>query len=218
MTNIMLANVLCTFLHAVLLLQLQVLLPEGVDGVNHDLDQLDLGVSQPVLVGDIVGVASLTTGLSTGAARLHVELLTASLQRVNAVLGPAGQVNVDGGPHAGAEVGGAGVDISVLLGQSVVLAGLSLDGLLDGLDTTGQAGEHSLDVSTLLHGDDAGLVLLVDPEQEGLGVIVEDAATLGPVTLHAGNSQVSVSRHEEEVVINQLLSDGLVHTSQRVVL
>merc|ERR1712197_14219 len=31
-------------------------------------------------------------------------------------------------------------------------------------------------------------------------------------------SQVSVSRHEEEVVINQLLSDGLVHPSQRVVL
>merc|ERR1719219_1662612 len=121
------------FLHAVLLLQLQVLLPEGVDGVNHDLDQLDLGVSQPVLVGDIVGVASLTTGLSTGAARLDCQLFSASLQRVNAVLGPAGQVDVDGGPHAGAEVGGAGVDVSVLLGQSVLLAGLGLDGLLDSL-------------------------------------------------------------------------------------
>merc|ERR1719371_40423 len=64
--------------------------------------KLDLGVSQPVLVGDVVGVASLTTGLSTGATGLHIELLTASLQRVNAVLGPAGQVHVDGGPHAGA--------------------------------------------------------------------------------------------------------------------
>ena len=42
-------------LHSVLLLELQILLPESVDGVNHDLDQLDLGVSQPVLVGDIVG-------------------------------------------------------------------------------------------------------------------------------------------------------------------
>merc|ERR1719337_175959 len=93
--------------------------------------KLDLGVSQPVLVGDVVGVASLTTGLSTGATGLHIELLTASLQRVNAVLGPAGQVHVDGGPHAGAEVGGAGVDVAVLLGQSVLLAGLGLDGLLD---------------------------------------------------------------------------------------
>merc|ERR1711913_190135 len=146
----MLANVLCTFLHAVLLLQLQVLFPEGVDGVNHDLDQLDLGVSQPVLVGDVVGVASLTTGLSTGAAGLHVELLTASLQLVNAVLGPAGKVHVDGGPHAGAEVRGAGVDVAVLL--------------------------------------------------------------------HTGNSEVPVSGHEEEMVVNQLLSDGLVHPGEGVVL
>ena len=39
-----------------LLLPLEVLLPQGVDTVNHDLDQLDLGVSQSVLVGDVVGV------------------------------------------------------------------------------------------------------------------------------------------------------------------
>ena len=174
-------------LHAVLLLQLNVLLPEGVDGVDHDLDQLDLGVSQPVLVGDIVGVASLTAGLSPGTAGLDSQLLTASLQLVHALLGPAGQVHVDGGPHAGAQVGGAGVDVSVLLGQSVVLAGLRLDGLLDSLDTAGQAAEHSLDVSTLLHGDDAGLVLLVDPQQEGLGVVVENSTALRPVALHTGD-------------------------------
>ena len=44
-------------LHAVLLLELKVLLPQGVDAINHDLDQLHLGVSQTVLVGDIVGVS-----------------------------------------------------------------------------------------------------------------------------------------------------------------
>ena len=174
-------------LHAVLLLQLNVLLPEGVDGVNHDLDELDLGVSQPVLVGDIVGVASLTTGLSPGSAGLDSELLTASLQLVHALLGPAGQVDVDGGPHAGAEVGGAGVDVAVLLGQSVLLPGLRLHGLLDSRDTAGQAGEDSLDVSALLHGDDPGLVLLVDPQQEGLGVVVENSTALRPVALHTGD-------------------------------
>jgi len=44
------------FLNSVLLLQLHILLPQGVDCVNHDLDQLDLGVAQAVLVGDVVGV------------------------------------------------------------------------------------------------------------------------------------------------------------------
>ena len=188
MTNV--GKLLFVHLHSVLLLELEILLPESVDGVNHDLDELDLGVSEPVLVGDVVGVASLAAGLSAGATGLDSELLAASLQLVNGLLGPAGQVHVDGGPHAGAQVGGAGVDVSVLLGQSVVLAGLRLDGLLDSLDTAGQAGEDSLDVSSLLHGDDAGLVLLIDPEQEGLGVVVEDTATLGPVALHTSNLKV----------------------------
>ena len=43
-------------LHAVLLLELQILLPQGVDSVNHDLDELNLRVSETVLVGDVIGV------------------------------------------------------------------------------------------------------------------------------------------------------------------
>ena len=39
-----------------LLLELLVLLPEGVDSVNHGLDQLNLGVSKTMLVGDVIGV------------------------------------------------------------------------------------------------------------------------------------------------------------------
>merc|ERR1719397_946856 len=88
------------YLHAVLLLPLEVLLPQGVDTVNHDLDQLDLGVSQSVLVGDVVGVTRLAAGLSPGASGLDGELLAPGLQLVNALLGPAGKVNVHGGAHA----------------------------------------------------------------------------------------------------------------------
>merc|ERR1711971_1028029 len=46
--------------------------------------------------------------------------------------------------------------------------------------------------------------------------ILRDLA-LGPVTLHTSNSQVAVSGDEEEVVINKLLPDGLVHASEGVV-
>ena len=38
-----------------LLLELLILLDEGVDPVYHALDQLNLGVTQAVLVGDVVG-------------------------------------------------------------------------------------------------------------------------------------------------------------------
>ena len=39
---------------AVLLLESNVLLDQGVDAVDHALDQLHLGVAQSVLVGDVV--------------------------------------------------------------------------------------------------------------------------------------------------------------------
>lgn len=205
------------FLHAVLLLPLEVLLPEGVDTVNHDLDQLNLGVSKTMLVGDVVGVASLSAGFSPGSTGLDGELLASGLQLVNSLLGPPGKVDVHGSAHAGSKIGGAGVDVAVLLIQTEVLANLSLDAVADGLDSSGETTEDSLDIATRLHGDDAELILLVDPDEEGLGIVVVDAAALGPVALHAGNSQVAIAGHEEEVVVDQLLTDLLVHAGEGVV-
>ena len=115
------------------------------------------------------------------------------------------------------QVGGAGVDVSELLGEEEILAGLGLDGVTDSLDAAGKPLKDSLDVTALLHGDDPELILLIDPDKEGLVGIVEDSSALGPVALHAGNLQVGISRHEEEVVINELLPDLLIHAGEGVV-
>jgi len=172
-----------------------------------------------VLVGDVIGVSCLATRLSTSSTGLQVKLLATSLQPVNTGLfGPALKINMNGCPHASAKVGWAGVDVAILLIQTEVLSRLLLDGLLDSLNTLGKPGEDLLHISSLLHGDDAELILLVDPDKEGLLCVVEDSTTLGPVTLHTSNSQVAVSRDEEEVVINQLLADSLIHASERIVL
>ena len=40
-----------------LLLEFLVLLPQGVDSVNHGLNELHLGVAETMLVGDVVCVA-----------------------------------------------------------------------------------------------------------------------------------------------------------------
>jgi len=204
-------------LHAVLLLEFQVLLVQSVDTVNHGLDKLDLGVSQSVLVGDVISVSGLATRFTTGATGLDSEFLAPLLQSWETLLGPSGEVNVDRGPHASTQVGGAGVDVAELLRQLEVLARLSLNTVLDSLDATGQPLEDTLDITTLLHGDDTSLILLIDPDQEGLSLVVEDATALGPVTLHTSNLQVGVTRHEEEVVIDKLLADLLVHASEWVV-
>ena len=77
------------------LLKLPVLLDQGVDPVNHALDQLHLTVAQSVLVGDVVGDSSLATGLTSGAARLNLQLLAALLESRQTLLGVAWQVNMD---------------------------------------------------------------------------------------------------------------------------
>merc|ERR1719318_1812123 len=199
------------------LLVLLVLLPQGVDAINHLLDELNLGVSEPVLVGDVVGESSLATRFSAGSTGLQVKLLATSLELVNAVLGPARQVNVDRGPHASTKVGWAGVDVTKPLIKAEVLARLLLDRVLDSLDTLSEPLKDLLHISSHLHGDDTELILLVDPDEESLFVIVEDATTLRPVTLHSSNGQVPVSGDKEEVVVNELLADLFVHASQRVV-
>merc|ERR1719347_246437 len=116
--------VLC--LDSVLLLELLVLLPEGVAAINHDLDELHLGASQTALVGDVIGEAVKATGLSTGSPGLDSQLLAPLLKGIKTLLGVSGEVDHDGCPHASAQVGGAGVDVAVLLRQGEVLATLSL--------------------------------------------------------------------------------------------
>merc|ERR1719192_2668543 len=204
-------------LHAVLLLPFKVFLVEGVDSVNHDLDQLNLRVSKTMLVGDVISAASLATRFSTGATGLDSKFLTASLKFVNRFLGPAREVNMDRGTHTSSQVGGAGVDKSVLLRESIVLSRFSLYRVSNSLDTTSKAFEDTLNISSLLHGDDTGLIFFIDPEKECFGIIVEDTTTLRPVTFHTSNSKVTISAHEEEVIINKLLANLFIHTSERIV-
>merc|ERR1719186_17684 len=162
-------------LKAVLCLQGVVFCVECVHTINHLLDELNLRVSQPVLVGDVIGAASLATRLSPGAPGLQVQLLATGCQGLQALLGPAGKVDVDGGPHASSQVGGAGVDVSVLGVQHEVLSGLCFDTVFNCLDSTGKTVKDSPDISSHLHGDNTELIFLIDPGEEGLVLVVEDS-------------------------------------------
>merc|ERR1719362_247032 len=149
---------------------------------------------------------------------LQVKLLTSLLQFVNTVLGPSRQVNMDRGSHTSTKIGGAGMNVSILGIKAEVLSGLLFDTVSNCLDTSSKPLKDTLDISSLLHGNDSELILLIDPDKECLGIIMEDTSALRPVTLHTSNSQVSVTRNKEEVVINKLLSDLLIHASKWVVL
>merc|ERR1719175_446498 len=194
-----------------------ILLVKCVDSVNHLLHQLHLTVSQPVLIRDVVGNASLSTRLPTGSTWLKVKLFASGGKNLGAKLGPSWEVDMNRSSHACSKVRWAGVDVSVPFVQHEVMTGLLLDGILHSLDTSCQSVKHFLDVSALLHGDDPQLVLFVDPGQESLVLVVENPTTLRPIPLHTSNLEVGITRHKEEMIINQLLSDLLTHSSEREV-
>jgi hypothetical protein len=65
--------------------------------------------------------------------------------------------------------------------------------LLDVSAGTGESVEDGVDVSTWLHGDDSQLILLINPDEEGFGIIVEDTSAFGPITVKTASLQESVS-------------------------
>lgn len=62
------------------------------------------------------------------------------------------------------------------------------------------------------------MVLLVDPDEEGLVVVVVDTASLRPEVAGIRLLQVTIALLEQEVVVDQLLLRLLRHAVQRVVL
>ena len=53
--------------------------------------------------------------------------------------------------------------------------------------SAGESVEDIVEVSAWLHRDDSELVLLIDPDEEGLGVVVENASALGPLAVETAS-------------------------------
>ena len=80
----------------------------------------------------------------------------------------------------------------------------------------GESSEDSTDIGTLLHGDDSELVFLVDPDEEGLLVVVEDASAFWPVSVEVAGIEEAVTLFEEEMIVDKLLLLLWSHGPKRV--
>ena len=158
----------------------------GLDTVVHVLDEFLLGAAEAALVGDVVGAVVGLGVLTVDTTDLDVVLVSDGLEGSH-VLAELGELDVDGGAEGGTEVGGAGGDVT----EVVVVSELA-----DSLDVGGGAGkavEHSVDVSTTLHGDNAELVLFVNPHEESLVVVVENSTAGRPVAVEAAGLEETVT-------------------------
>ena len=149
--------------------------------------------------------------LTVSTTDLDVVLVSNSLELL-LLVAELGESDVDGGTETGSEVGWARGDVA----EVVIVSELGL--LLNASNSAGKALEDFTDIGALLHGDDSELILFVDPDKEGLGLVVEDAAGFGPVALEEGRLEVLVVTLEEEVVFSELLLLLSSHVAKRVVL
>lgn len=60
------------------------------------------------------------------------------------------------------------------------------------------------------------MIFLVDPDQEGLVVVVKDATSSGPETTSIRRLEETIALFEEEVIVDQLLLHFLAHASERI--
>ena len=161
-------------------------LDHGFDSVVHVLDEVDFGATESAQVRDVEDAVVGLGVLAVGTADLDVVLVGNGLHEIG-LLHQLWEVDVDGSSKSGSEVGWAVGDVSkmVVLGES----SLGLNNSSGG----GESLEDLLDVGTLLHGDDSKLILLIDPHEEGLGIIMEDTSSVWPVSVEVASSKESIS-------------------------
>merc|ERR1711884_710382 len=115
------------------------------------------------------------------------------------------------------EKGGTRMNVAILFIQTKIFSRFIFHRISYSLYTPGKSFKDTFHITTLLHGDDSQLILLIDLDQECLGIIMEYAPALRPVSLHTSNSKVSISRNKEEMIINKLLPDTFIHASEWII-
>jgi len=161
------------------------------------------------LVGDVVGGVNGLGVLTVDTSDLNIVLVSNGLE-FGHVLGELGESDVNGSSEGSTEVSGARGDVT-----KVLVVG-ELGNLLNSVGGAGESVEDGVDVSTVLHGDDSELILFVNPNKEGLVVVMEDTSTRRPVSVEVAGLKETVTFLEEEVIINKLFLNGTVHAFKRV--
>lgn len=180
------------------------------DSIVHVLDKLDFVSSESSEVRDIEDTVVSFGVLSVDSSNLYVIFIGNGLVEIF-LFHQFWQVDVNRSSETSSHVGWASGNVSEMfvIGEFCFLLNL--------VSTISKSSEDFLDVGTLLHGDNSELILFVNPNKEGFGIVVEDTSSLWPVSLESSRLKIFVSSLEKEVIGDQLLSVGVTHVTERVV-
>ena len=72
--------------------------------------------------------------------------------------------------------------------------------------------EYFGDACAWLHGDDTQLIFFIYPNQDSLRLIMENTSARWPISIEVACCEESVTLLEQEVIVDEFLLSGLVHT------
>ena len=180
-----------------------------MDTVDHILNEGGLTHTESSLVGDIVGTVIGFGVLSVDSSDLYVIFVSDSVE-LSFILSELWKLDMDGSSQGGTKVGWARGDVTEM---SIVR---ELSDLLNGGGSSAESIEDFADTSSFLHGDDSELIFFINPNEESLGVIMEDTSTRWPVSVEVACLQESVTLFEKEMIINQFLLIFCAHALEWV--
>ena len=166
--------------------------------LDEDVDEGGFGLAETVCVRDVIDATfggRVDTASAAGLqAHLAADILEVGARREER------DAHHGASAEASAQVGRAGEDPAVVVVAHEIVA-LGDQDLLHGLRGLGEAREDGFDVVALLHGDNAHVVFLVDPDEEVGSFVVEDTAGVGPVAAAAGREKKSGVGFLEQVSV-----------------
>ena len=182
----------------------------SLDTIIHVLDKVDFGSAESAQVRDIENTVIGLGVLAMSTTDLYVVFICDGLELI-LLLGELGKFDMHGGAHTSSAVRRARGDVTQMLvvGESGLLLNFG--------SGSGKSLKDLTDVGALLHRDDTELVLFVYPDEECLGIIVEDSTSLGPFALKTAALKIFVTTLEEEMISNKLFAVIIAHVSKRVV-
>ena len=155
--------------------------------VYHILNKFFLGFTKSSSVGDIENSIVGLGMLSMDTSDLDL-IFVSDFVELGFLVHKLWKVDMDGGSHGGTKVGWARGDVT----EMIVVGEFNIGGL-EMCNGSAESIENLNDTSSILHGNDSELILFVDPDEESLGVIMEDTSSGWPVSVKVASSQESVS-------------------------
>ena len=174
------------------------------------MDELNLISAESSQVGDIEDTIVSLGVLTVDTSDLDVIFVGNGLME-SFVLHQLWKVDMDGGSETGSKVSWAVRDVTEMLVVGEFSFGLDLVGGIS------KSSENLFDVGTLLHRNNSELILLIDPDEESLGIVVIDTSSLWPVSLETAGFKIFVSTLEKEMIGDELVLLSSGHLGEGVI-